>query len=39
MIIFAEQPNKTLLDWFENKWNNYLNTKIDIDKILLSYIL
>ena len=37
MIIFVEQPDKTLLDWCENKWFNYLNAKINIDRIFLSY--
>ena len=37
MVIFVEQPNKTLLDWGENKWINYLNAKININRIFLSY--
>ena len=35
MVIFVEQPDKTLLDWCENKWINYLNAKININKIIL----
>ena len=30
--------NKILLDWCENKWINYLNAKININTIFLSYI-
>ena len=30
MVIFVKQPDKTLLDWCENKWINYLNAKINI---------
>ena len=37
MVIFVEQPGKTLLDWCENKWTNCLNTKINISKLFLSY--
>ena len=37
MVVFAEQPDKILLDWGENKWINYLNAKININKIFLSY--
>ena len=37
MVIFVEQPDKTLLDWCENKWINNLNAKININKIFLSY--
>ena len=40
MVIFVEQMNKILLDWCKNtrKWINYLNAKININKIFLSYI-
>ena len=37
MVIFVEQPDKTLLDWCENKWINNLNAKININRIFLSY--
>ena len=37
MLIFVKQPDKTLLDWCENKWINYLNAKININRIFLSY--
>ena len=37
MVIFVEQPDKTLLDWCENKWVNNLNAKININRIFLSY--
>ena len=37
MVIFVKQPDKTLLDWCENKWINYLNAKININRIFLSY--
>ena len=33
----VEQPDKTLLDWCETKWIDYLNDKININKILLPY--
>ena len=36
-VIFVEQPDKTLLDWCENRWINYLNAKININRIFLSY--
>ena len=35
VVIFVEQPDKTLLDWCENKWIKYLNAKININKILI----
>ena len=35
MAIFVEQPDKTLLDWCENKWINHLNAKININIIVL----
>ena len=37
MVIFAKQPDKTFLDWCENKWIKYLNSKININRIFLSY--
>ena len=37
MVIFVEQLHKTLLDWCENKWIKYLNAKININRIFLSY--
>ena len=39
MVIFVEQQDKTLLDWCENKWINYLNAKINItgNRIFLSF--
>ena len=37
MVIFVEQSDKTLLDWCENKWINYLNAKININIIFLFY--
>ena len=37
MVIFVEQPDKTLLDWCKSKWNYYLNAKININRIFLSY--
>ena len=37
IVIFVEKPDKTLLDWCENKWINYLNAKININRIFLSY--
>ena len=38
MVIFVEQLDKALLNWCENKWiNYYLNAKININKIFLSY--
>ena len=36
MVIFIEQPDKTLLDWCENKWINNLNAKININEIFMS---
>ena len=35
--IFVEEPGKTLSDWCENEWINYLNAKININRIFLSY--
>ena len=35
--LFVKQPDKTLLGWFGNKWINYLNAKINIKIIFLSY--
>ena len=37
MVIFVELPDKTLLNWRENKWIHYLNAKININQIFLSY--
>ena len=37
MVIFVEQPDKTLLDWGKNKWINNLNAKININRIFLSH--
>ena len=37
MVIFVEQPNKILLDWCEKKLINYLNAKININRIFSSY--
>ena len=39
MVIFFKQPNKTLLDWCGNKWINYLNAKININRIFLLIIV
>ena len=37
VVTFVEQLDKTLLDWCENRWINYLNAKININRIFLSY--
>ena len=39
VVIFVEQPDKTLLDWCENKWIKYLNAKININKIFLYQLI
>ena len=35
VVTFVEQLDKILLDWCENRWINYLNAKININKIFL----
>ena len=37
MVIFVEKPDKTLLDWYENEGINYVNAKININIVSLSF--